>query len=341
MAARMGFLSGIMAARSKTGLGEENDINVYRVHGLRLASELALDLAPAPSGMPPDLGIEVAASPPGDVDPDDRLPLFEEGWRADGRPAIQFYDYPDRAVIRATAVTDIHVFDERIVCIPDEQHRDNPLPPHLRDLALSLWLERRGIPTLRGGAAAVDAAAGVIIARPGEGITSLLVALAVAGHDLLADGLVALAFQGPRVMVPAGSGTLHLDPSLLPVLGIRDPAADARDETTVMLRFEDLGRARTEPVPLRRVYLLEHSEGETTTRTSAMSERETIMALIRHSYLAAEVVRYGLQPERMRMFAALLSTVRGVRLTVPYGVEHLVHAASAVEADLRAASAPD
>jgi hypothetical protein len=267
------------------------------------------------------------------------LPVYSEGER-DGQPVFAFYALEDRAVVRITGAMDFHCLPDRIVC-----HLQDPAHAYLLEVALfgmvmSLWLERRGVPTLHASTVRIGDRAAAFLSGRGGGKTSTAAACLAAGHPLVSDDLLALAADDGRVLAQPGYPQTRMwRDQARHFLGSDEAGAPYHPdyEKRRITIGEDFGSFEGVATELARLYLPERSdEPDAAVTISAMRPRVAVMALIRQSFLPREVVRFGLQPARLAFFARLLESVPVRRLTVPHGLEQLPRVVEAVAADIEA-----
>jgi hypothetical protein len=266
-------------------------------------------------------------------------PVYVEGRRADGRPDFEFYTLGDHDIIRITGAMDFHCRPDRIVCELYEPRHRYLIEVALFGMVMSLWLERMGSVTLHASSVAIGDRAVGFLSHQGGGKTSTTAAFLAAGHSLLSDDLLAIQEKDGQPIAQPGYPQLRLWPEQARYfLGSEEgqptfhPAHDKRRVTV----GEGFGSFAGKAVPLARLYLPERMvEADARVVITRLRARDAVMALVTHSFLTREVVRFGLQRSRLALFARLLATVGVFRLAVPQGLEELPRVVAAIEADVR------
>ncbi|MBA4169697.1 MAG: hypothetical protein H0X68_04720 [Chloroflexi bacterium] len=313
------------------------------MYGITLGTDVPLAVNLPPSDVEADLTFALSASAPDDVDFEAHQPTYTEGEQSDGRPEFTFWALPDRDVIRITGAMDFHCWPDRIACHLHAAAHRSLVETALFGMVLSLWLERIGTPTLHGSAVVIGPAAVAFLGSRGTGKTSTAAACVAAGHPLLSDDLLALQERDGAVMVMPAYPQLRMWPAQARHFFGTDEGFEPVDAHRTKLRVpvgHGVGTFSYEPAILRRVYLPFRGTGpETAVDITSIRPREAVMALIRESFLRSEVVRYGLQGDRLRFFATLLADIPVSTIRVPEGLEELPRVVAAIEADVGGGSA--
>lgn len=262
-----------------------------------------------------------------------------QGRRDDGEADFAFYRLPAHDAIRITGAADFLVSDDEITCrLVDPAHR------YLVEIALlgmvfALWLERRGVATLHAGAVTLDGGGVGFLANRGSGKTSLVAGCLAAGHRLLADDLLAIRWSDATPVGERGWPALRLWPDQLrhfvgTVAGL--PVVHPDYEKRRMHIGDGFGRFAAGAAPLQRLYLPQRraADGGDGVSIHRLSALRAVMALLQHSFLPREVVRFGLQRQRLQQFASLVSTVPVAVLRYPSGFDRLPDVIAAIERDL-------
>ena len=306
----------------------------FGVYGVTLITDTELAVSLPESGDPPDVAFELvhtspALEPLGDVEP-----VYVEGRRGDGRPDFAFWDLDDRAVIRITGAMDFHLWSDRIVC-----HLTAPEFRYLVEVALfgmvfALWLERRGTLTLHGAAVVVDGRGVAFLASGGGGKTSTSAAFTRSGHPILSDDLLALEERDDAVFVRPGLPQVRMWPEQARHFVGTDTGFPMVDPNRSKLRIpvgDGFGSFASGPAPLTHVYVLERGAEADAPTTHRLRPSQAALALIHHSFLSREVVRYGLQGPRLELLARIVGSVPISRVVVPTGLDRLGDLVAAIE----------
>ena len=255
----------------------------YRVHGINLETDPGFGLPPATGEQRTDLVFEKAADP---IDTADREPLghpLHRGRWDRQESEIAFFGPLERPLVSVGRSVTFECTADRIVCHAADV-RDVRIERAFLGPVLALWLEQRGVLALRGSALIDADGATVILSHLPPADEPLAPALVARGSTLASRGLVALDVG------PSGA-TLNAD--LGP--GAAEPAGGATVDRILVV----------EPT------------GEPRAAIADMHARAAVMAIVRHSYLAVPVVRFGLQAHRLAKIAALLRNVHCQRVSLP------------------------
>jgi hypothetical protein len=313
----------------------------YSVYGVTLETDYPLAVTLPPSQDDVDVVFEVRSDPSDSTDLSAHPPIYVEGMRPDGRPNFEYWAFDDRDVVRITAAMDFHCWPDRIVCHLVEHDQRFLVEVALFGMILSLWLERRGTPTLHGSSVVIDGLAVAFLASAGSGKTSLAATSVAAGHQLLSEDLLAVAEVDGRMLAHPGYPQFRMWPAQArhffgSAEGSQVIRPD-RDKRRIAI-VDRPGSFVTGPQPLARFYVPRRTgRGDSDVVITALPAREAMLTLIRHSFLPMEVVRLGLQARRLPILARLIGRVPVCTLSVPEGLEQLPRVVKAVEKDVRLA----
>jgi hypothetical protein len=308
----------------------------YLIYGITLETDLILEWPVQSTTAARDVQFTCTYTPPADLAWGTATPVHVIS-AADGESVhVSFHQFDDIDVIRFEGLMDHYLWPDRIVC---HLHRPELLwlvEIQLLGMVLALWLERNGMPTLHASACVVNGTAVACLGTKGGGKTTAATALAVAGHPLLVDDLLALRLIADEVFAQPGYPLLRLWPEQADhFIGEHEtlPLVHPSFTKRRVIVGEQVGAFHTDAAPLRRVYLPERNSGGEIV-IERVSPREALIALIRHSFIAEAVNGYGLAEARFRAFIDVMHTVRVRRLSYPNGFEHLTELVAAIERDL-------
>lgn len=293
----------------------------YSLFGLTVQSDIELArVEPAPPDAPVDVEIV-------------RCPIDHPALTGAGGMTVSL-DLPRQLFAWDTVGRFVVASDHRIEVHPLPGVSDALVALPLLGVVVAALLQRRGLFVLHAGAAEVDGQAVALLGDKGAGKSTAAAALVRAGHNLLADDVVAIDFAHPQ------------GPVILPAVGqlkLWDEAIRA-----VPLKAEDRGRLHPalakstyalshgvarHSVPLARLYLLTRGDGA---GIAPLDAATAVTALFRHSYMG-RFGEAGLGATLARHFGHCTALAhRGVTatLTVPAGLAHIGEAVAAIEADL-------
>jgi len=193
---------------------------------------------------------------------------------------------------------------------------------------LAVLLHERGRLILHASAVTMDGGVAAFVGAPGQGKSTLALALYALGGDLVADDIVSIEFDGATPLVVPSSPQINVWPETLHALSY-DPTVLEKIEPEFEKRaFPVAERFSTQRAPLRSVYVL-HEGGEAA--IEPLPAQEALMELIRHSYVR---LREGPSAStHLHQCAALVTTIAVFRATVPRDLGALRHVAQMIVDD--------
>ena len=287
---------------------------VYEQCGLRLRSEVALDL---PRAQRDDWDVDVRWGP--DLDDSDAPPPGE---------VIAIYETADAAWYTATAVEsgylvrfkDCGEFSiaadlDAIVVRETRGGRGELLPILLAGTVSAFLLALRGATVLHASAVAVDGSALAFVGQSGRGKSTVAALMCLDGAQLVTDDVLAVE-PGPPVTCVGGASELRLRAAAASL-------ADARPDRPARTTADDRRAfapppAPPGPLPLRGVVIPSPSRTATEVAVRRLSPSDSLFAL-----LAFPRVHGWRHPEVLaRDFATLSRIVNDVPVydvTIPWG----------------------
>jgi HPr Serine kinase C-terminal domain len=221
---------------------------------------------------------------------------------------------------------------KEIVIDPNQGVEERMLRLPLLGTILAVLLHQRGHLVLHASAVAIDGEAVVFVGNKGRGKSTMAATLYRRGHELIADDVVALAFENGRPIVVPGYPQFKLYPEAV--------AASLGDDHKYLPElaegYEKLGRRigdrfARQPLPLNSIYVL--GLGPIATITS-IDPQTALLGLIRNSYMA----RFGKQlltgveaSSHLRQCTRLVRQVPVLRLERPNSLALLPSVARLVE----------
>ncbi|MCP3919694.1 MAG: hypothetical protein GY711_29525 [bacterium] len=188
---------------------------------------------------------------------------------------------------------------------------------------MTLVLAQRGLFPLHASSVAVGGSAIALAADSGDGKSTLAAALVAHGQAFLSDDVSALRQDGPTLHVQPSVRRQKLDDSSLRALG-HDPESfphvhSREAKRAVPVPAENVGGE----LPLRAVYVLEHSEQADGPSFEVLPRATAFTQLMRHLHRVELLTSMLGQEEILRRCAAVASAVPLVRFRRPRGFEHL------------------
>lgn len=299
--------------------------NVYQVFGLTLSSDLECpELLPGPNASQADIQVRVASL----------AGVFDQASFSNDRVQIGTGIY--QFLIEGVARYRVEV-GRRILIDPVLTADPGDIRLWLLGTALGALLHQRGLLPLHVSALALDGAAFAFCGDSGAGKSTLAAALHRRGLPLLTDD-VGLAV--PKAVPPAGFETSTAVDAItfypgFPRLKLWRDALDhfgldhrplIRDLTRVdkyHLRLDADDGFHAQPLPLRRLYLLERGADDDAVRIEPVRGHEAITLIQANTYRRGLVHRLGRAGEHLRQCGRIAQGVRVYRLSRPWDLARL------------------
>ena len=221
---------------------------------------------------------------------------------------------------------------EKIVIDPAPEAEESRLRLFILGAAMAVLLHQRGLLVLHASAVAISGKAALFLGDKGWGKSTLAAALALRGHAVISDDVVALDRdgQGRPLLLPAFP-QIKLWPNSVEALGGR-PEDLPRLSTLFDKRHYDVSaQFVSAPMPLARIFLLGVGG---TVRLEAVRAQDAVLELVRHSYSArfgAHLLSGGEGARHLLQCSALTRRVPISRLDRPVGLSLLPEVSRAVE----------
>ncbi len=323
-------------------------LTTYDLFGLRLTTSFPfathLEIAPGQPGIP----FEIVSEAPLSWDPTTlevayRSPMLGE----DGETILRIYRLGEVDVLSFTEVADFYLFPEKIIAYPvkvEEFVSSVLVEIRLLGAVMAYLLEKRGMPALHASAVVIGNSAVGFLGSNRGGKTSLAASFVENGSSLLTDDILAVEDTGNEMMARSGYPQMRMWPPVAEhFLGPRwsdlptvHPDLSKR-RVGVGSQLGGWGRFCTEPRPLRRLYLpqrLEDQDADETIQIKALSPRNSVIELIRHSFLPTLTAGLGWEGRRLGLLSKVAEKLQVCRLTYPSGFQHLDRVRESVVADL-------
>ena len=297
----------------------------YAAWGLRIRSEIALPLSPAPAEGEPDLNIRLGAAPEALAAPR----LARGAWGA--APGLFLLKVEGVARYLVREGSDI-VVEPAGNGAPDH---DGAVSTFLLGSVLAACLQQRGILTLHASAAATERGAVLFAGHSGIGKSTLLATLVERGYAMLSDDVTGIVPNGgaPPAALPAFPH-LRLWADAVQALGWQDKARE-RVRPNMEKYLAPAGRFRDAPLQVRAVFVLTRHNRDgieiETAPPGAAFER-----LARRIYRKQYARGLGRGREHFRILAALAGGAQVVRVAVPMHGSPPAALADRIEGCLRA-----
>jgi hypothetical protein len=168
----------------------------------------------------------------------------------------------------------------QIIAIPEDGVEPELLRLYIQGMMMATILHQRGFCVLHASVIEIDGGAIALMGHIGAGKSSLAGALYVRGHRVVADDNAAVNTTGRVPIVAPGYPYVKLFPAIASLLGFQEDSLCLVHASQVKLRGAVTQGFAHNPLPLRRVYILdrEHS-GD----ISPLSPLKVTIELLRNS----------------------------------------------------------
>jgi hypothetical protein len=164
---------------------------------------------------------------------------------------------------------------------PQPDADENVLRSVILGAGFATLLHQRGHLVLHASAVAIDGRALAFLGAPGQGKSTLALALHARGHALLADDVTAVVFGASTPVVVPAYPQINVSPDAL-VAFSHDPTKHRRVEPALEKRaFPVPERFSDASVPLKNIYVLDEGPDNVLER---IPPRESLIELLRYSY---------------------------------------------------------
>jgi hypothetical protein len=201
---------------------------------------------------------------------------------------------------------------------------------YLQGAVLGAILHQRGVFPLHAGGVAIGDQAVALAGPSGVGKSTLVTELLRRGATFIADDACVLTERpGDTFAVWPGAPRVKLDAGAISRLGGSPDGLAPAGGTAGKLHLPvDRPSDGSEPVPLRRVYLLQDDAGAV--RAEPVHGLDAVAALIEETYFLAYAVALGVGPRCFRRAGAVASAAEVRRLLRPRGMQHVAAAAELI-----------
>jgi hypothetical protein len=297
-------------------------MHTYEAYGLRISSAIPLPRRTRTEGSVDAVILYGHLGPPpvasGTTAAGVRVMMTRKG-------ALMFWDRTGTFLVR----------DGREITVdPAQEAAERTIGAAILGPVLAVLLHQRGRFTLHASSVAVDGAAVAFIGAPGQGKSTLALALVSRGHQLVADDITSVEFDRDVPMVFAGAPQLNVWPDALAALSYDDTALKRVDPAYDKRSFpveEQFAGAR---LPLRCNYVI--ADGETP-GIEPLAPKHALVELIRHTYTGQLLGTDA--ASHLQQCARLINSVAMRRLTVPHCLDEVPNVARVVERDCRSLTA--
>lgn len=223
-----------------------------------------------------------------------------------------------------------------IVCCPQAD-----VPPHtvrhlVIDQVVPLVLAHLGRFVLHASAFVSNGEAVALLGRAGAGKSTFAASFGCAGAAVIADDALVAEREGESLIVTPAYRGVRLWPDVLPALGVSgDPAPVAHYSDKRRIGAADFAFT-TEPMPMRRAYVLDAAPADTAIAITSLSRRAAFMELVKHAFVLDLADRHHLSRQCERL-ADDCAAVDVRRISYPDDLSQLPRVRAAILADLQTA----
>lgn len=223
-----------------------------------------------------------------------------------------------------------------IIVDPEPDVDEAELRFYILGAAFGVLLHQRGRLVLHASAASIDGKAIAFLGAPGSGKSTTAAAFYARGHNVVADDLVAIAFDdASKASVPIiypGFPVLKLSPEAAAALG-DDISTSPRTSSNIDKRARHIDRGfSTAPLSLQRVYVL--AEGERP-EIKPLTPQESFVELVRHTFVVHLLDVTETTSTHFRQCSIVADSVPVRLLKRPQSLDALPAVAELVERDIR------
>lgn len=208
----------------------------------------------------------------------------------------------------------------------------------------TLWNELRGVPALHTAAVAVDDRAVGFLASNKGGKSSLAAAFMQAGYPLLTDDILMVEQRGGDIVGQPSYPQMRMWPDQARhFLGSEEALPLVVPHLTkrrVPVGPGGFGTFRGKSASISHLFLPTRSPEVSEVELERLSPQETLIELLRHSFLPNTVVRLGLAERRLPILMVLAQQVHLYRMRYPTGVEFLPGIVDTILRIIRTTDAP-
>ncbi len=316
---------------------------VYTVYGINLVSDFPFVSRLIPSAGIPDLSFSAVHASPLPVGWDRAKPLYTSPLRRpDGESITYLYRFGAMDVLRFTGIADFYVGRHAIRSHLLDRAYDFLVEIRLLGQVLSYWLERQGIPALHASAVVVEGRAVAFLSSRRGGKSTLAASFLQAGHPLLADDILPVEDREGSPVVRPGYPQMRLWPEAASYfLGASEDfprVHPAYSKRRVPVGGDGFGSFCNASKELACLYLPEQFQPPSQcndVEITAVSPRDAVIELVRHSFSAEIVEAARLQPQRLRFFSQMAQKVPVRRIAYPRGLQHLLETREAILDDIK------
>lgn len=303
---------------------------IFSLFGLTMATDFKFVSKLRISHNKPDFTFTISKKPPIKVIWGQKRPDYSSIYiNDDGKSFSYIYILKNCDVYKITGVADFYIFNDRIVCHLYKKEDYHLVEIQFLGTVLSYWLERQGIPVIHASAVNVNGSAVAFISDNKGGKTSIAASLMQKGYPLITDDILPVEHIGGMIYCRSGYPTMRMWPDEAKnFLGYYEDLPIVHPELTkrrVFVGSNNFGSFHGSKTLLSCLYILERSKTKSNDQIEIkqLSKVESIMELVKHSFISFMVEELNWQPERLGKFSEIVLKVPVKRIVYPSGYENL------------------
>jgi len=299
-------------------------VYLYDVYGLTISSDIAIPELRKPSGQEGRAQVALALSAP--------VQQFEpiSNWLVStaspsGAPWLSWTKFKGGYLLRFHDLADFVVDSEghHISCVAGASGISAATVRHLViDHVLPRVLNLRGHDALHATAIVIDDRLCAFVAEAGTGKSTLAASFHVAGYPAFCDDCLVLRDTHPLTALPAYPGVRLWEASFQALGG--DTAALGTPVAQYTAKTRQLGGSegfRAEPLPLRRIYLLER-DGQSPSTAQALPTIESLrpadaLPALMAATFPLDITDHAMLARHFRLLSRVAAELPIRRLTIP------------------------
>ena len=258
----------------------------------------------------------------------------------DAQSAVSLYRKNGMYRFRFAGTADFFLRPDSIHCRSVAGRPPEVIELCLLGIVMALWLELKGIPALHASAVVVDCGAVCFCRGSSPGKSTTAMQFLTSGYPLLTDDILPLGIRNGEVFGYPGYPLARIWPK-----EARHFFKSTQDFRIVHPHYtklripvndkENLKFSNTQ-MPVRALYILDkvRNAGRSNIVIEPVSAGESVITLIRNSFVAEMVEASGIQSSRLQTLSEIASQIPVRRIFKPSGHHHLPAVMNAILRDI-------
>lgn len=299
----------------------------FRIFDFTLESSFPFETVLPVSKDIPDLRFELAARGETLSDLAKLRPVFDNSELIGGAENhIALYVLDGFEIIRVGSKIVFRISDDVIECRIEDDQLLWLAEMSFLGVVSSYWLERRGLTVLHSAAVGIDDGITAFLGDNGAGKSSLAATFLQAGAKFVTDDVLPIEVKEGIVTARPSYPSMRLWPVDAKRISGSDklrrvqPGADKRRGE---IGREFPGGFIERAGALTNLFVIERRTGASEVSVESLSPSQSLIELVRNSFIPRLVMAMGWQRRRLDSFVDLLKSVPVRRLVYPEGIEYL------------------